>query len=147
MRLTTKGSYGLRAIVDIAMNSNGKHVTLNSVAQRQNLSAQYLEQLFSTLKKAGYIKSIKGSGGGYSLAIAADKITVAMILIALEGDVSIVANVKNRVEDNNIENSIFSKVWSKIDESMYEVINQVTIKDLVDESQRLEGNNPLMFYI
>ena len=90
MKLSTKGRYGLRAIVDLASNSQDGAVCISSIAQRQNLSESYLEQLMSLLRKAGIIESVRGAGGGYRLARPPEQISVGEILRALEGNLNLV---------------------------------------------------------
>ena len=85
MKISTKGRYGLRAMIDLSMNAADNYISLSSIAQRQALSLRYLEGIFSSLKKAGLVSSIAGSQGGYKPALPADKITMKMILTALEG--------------------------------------------------------------
>ena len=85
MKLSTKGRYGLRALIDLARYSEMEPVSISCIAERQNLSERYLEQLMSLLKKAGLIKSIRGAGGGYVLAKDAGEISVGDVLRALEG--------------------------------------------------------------
>ena len=86
MRISTKGKYGLRAMVDLAVHSADSPIPLSSIAERQDLSLGYMEQVFSVLRKAGLVKSIKGAQGGYILAEDAASITVGDVLRALEGD-------------------------------------------------------------
>ncbi len=149
MKLSTKGRYGLRAMVDITINSHGEHVALSSVAERQGLSVQYLEQVFSTLRKAGLIKSIKGAGGGYTLTDDPAMITVGAVLRAMEGDISIVNSLsKSKPEEmNNIEKCIRSSLWERIDESINTIVDEVTLKDLADDTRKLTTQNPIMFHI
>ena len=86
MKFSKKSRYGLIALVDLAVNSKYEQVALNSIADRNNISPQYLEQVFASLRRAGIVKSVKGSQGGYLLSQDADKISVAKILEALEGN-------------------------------------------------------------
>ena len=97
MRLSTKGRYGLRAMVDLAVYSKSEHVALNSIAERQGISMNYLEQVFSTLRKSGLVKSIKGAQGGYILSEEPSNIKVGRILRVLEGPLSVI--------DDNTERS------------------------------------------
>ena len=85
MKLSTKGRYGLRAMIDLARYSEVEPVSINSIAARQNISERYLEQLVALLRKAGLVKSIRGATGGYILAKDAAEISVGDILRALEG--------------------------------------------------------------
>ena len=86
MKLSMKSRYGLRALIDLAINSKTEQVALNSIAERNKISPQYLEQVFASLRKAGIVKSIKGSQGGYFLSRPPQEITVSSIIEALEGD-------------------------------------------------------------
>lgn len=148
MKLSTKGRYGLRAMVDIAMNSRGEHVALSHVAEREGLSVQYLEQVFSTLRKAGLVKSVKGAGGGYTLAQDASLITVGSILRAMEGDLSIAGKSKDEgTEHTIIEQCIRQSLWDRIDASIVTIIDEVTLKELADEAKKMNADKALMFYI
>ena len=85
MKLSTKGRYGLRALIDLAQYSEETPVSITSISKRQDISERYLEQLMSMLKKAGIVKSIRGANGGYILARDAKEISVGEVLRALEG--------------------------------------------------------------
>ena len=85
MKLSTKGRYGLRAMIDLARYSEEEPVSISSIAARQDISERYLEQLVGLLKKAGLVRSIRGATGGYILARSAADISVGDILRALEG--------------------------------------------------------------
>ena len=85
MILSKKSRYGLRALVDLSVNSKTEHMALNSIAERNGISAQYLEQVFAALRRAGIVKSIKGPQGGYLLSRPAGEITVSEIVLALDG--------------------------------------------------------------
>lgn len=85
MKLSTKGRYGLRALIDLAQNSGEEPVSITSISTRQDLSERYLEQLMSMLKKAGLVRSVRGAGGGYVLARKLEEISVGDVLRALEG--------------------------------------------------------------
>lgn len=149
MKLSTKGRYGLRAMVDLAVSSGGDHVTLYSIAERQNVSGNYLEQVFSILRKAGLVKSVKGAQGGYILADSPSNIKVGTILRALEGDLSV---VDEEVEENeasvqSIEYCIKVNVWERINESINSVVDSLILEDLANEYKKMRGDNVLMFYI
>ena len=144
MKISTKGRYGLRAIIDLALNSNGEHVSLVNIAERQDISKNYLEQVFSTLRKAGIVKSVKGAQGGYELAKDPSEITAGEILRALEGSLSVV-NSSNEKESNAIEKCINKNVWNKIDESVNTVIDNTTLEDLINEYKK--DSDVIMYYI
>lgn len=146
MKLSTKGRYGLRAMIDLALNSRENHVPLNSIAERQAISVQYLEQVFSVLKKAGMVKSIKGANGGYTLSIPAKEMTVGSILRALEGNLSIVGGTDTS-GDNAIERCISEMLWQKIDDSINTIVEGMTLYDLAEDSRRYSEIDQIMFYI
>ncbi|MBM7583115.1 Rrf2 family protein [Caldicoprobacter guelmensis] len=148
MRISTKGRYGLRAMVDLAIHSGGDYVPLNSIAERQNLSEGYLEQVFASLRKAGLVKSVKGPQGGYCLADDASKITVGDVLRVLEGDLSVVeGSDEGRDIENAVEYCINNEVWKKLNESIGEVLDSITLEDLVTAYKKLNNNMGLMYYI
>lgn len=149
MKLSTKGRYGLRAMVDLALNSKENHVPLNIIAERQEISVQYLEQVFSVLKKSGLVKSIKGANGGYTLSVPPNHITVGSILKTLEGNLSIVGGTQSSdiVNLNSIERCINDTLWKQIDDSIDRIVEGMTLDDLAENSRKYEDNNQLMFYI
>lgn len=144
MKISTKGRYGLRAIIDLALNSHGEHVSLVNIAERQDISKNYLEQVFSTLRKAEIVKSVKGAQGGYELAKDPCEITTGEILRALEGNLSVVS-LSSENEDNKIEKCIKKNVWNKIDESVNKVIDNTTLEDLINEYKK--DSDVIMYYI
>ena len=101
MKLSTKGRYGVKAMVDLAIHYGGSPVSIKSISQRQNISEYYLEQLFSSLRKAKLIKSIRGAQGGYILSKNPNEITVGEVLRALEGE-SLLIDI-NEDEENCME--------------------------------------------
>lgn len=143
MKISTKGSYGLRCIIDLALNSNGEYVSLISIAERQNISKNYLEQVFSALRKSGIVKSVKGSQGGYILGDKTSNIKVGTILRALEGDLSVIKLDEQLL--NPIENTINTIVWSKIDSIVFDYIDNLTLENVIEEHRK--QNSPLMYYI
>lgn len=147
MKLSTKGRYGLRALLDLAINSTGDHVSLYSIAERQNISENYLEQVFSTLRKSGLVKSVKGAQGGYILAVSPSKTKVGAILRALEGDLSIVEEMGGSSQDDALKNCIKLNVWDKMNESLNQVVDSITLEDLVNEYKKLNSGDSVMYYI
>ena len=91
MKLSTKGRYGLRALIDMAQYSENEPVSITSISDRQDISERYLEQLMAMLKKSGLVKSVRGAGGGYVLAKKMNEISVGDVLRALEGNLDPVA--------------------------------------------------------
>lgn len=142
MKISTKGRYGLRAVMDLCLNSNGDYVSLISIAERQNISKNYLEQVFSALRKTGIVKSVKGSQGGYLLNGKTSEVTIGNILRALEGDLSV---VKEEQSSSKIEHCIKMNLWDKIDQKLYEIIDNMTLEDLINEYNK--GTDSMMYYI
>lgn len=136
-------------MIDLSINAKGQQVALYSIAERQNISVSYLEQVFSLLRKSGLVNSIKGAQGGYFLADDPSDITVGRILRALEGDLSIVdeSNEDFEQDKKSIEYCLKINVWDKINESINKVVDTMTLQDLVEEYQEMNGTDNLMFYI
>ena len=149
MKLSTKGRYGLRAMVDLAANSSVDHVALYSIAERQELSENYLEQVFSVLRKAGLVKSVKGAQGGYILADNPSNIKVGTILRALEGSLSVVDEETEYGDStvNSIQRCLRINIWDKINASINNIVDSITLEDLVNEYKKMNGEETLMFYI
>ncbi len=129
MKLSTKSRYGLRAMADLAMNSNGEPIALMNIAKRQHLSDGYLENMFSALRRAGLVHSMKGAGGGYVLARPASEISVGEVLNVLEGDLSIVD--ENEQEVTSLRNCIQTYVWDEVSRRINTVVDKVTLNDLI----------------
>lgn len=146
MKISTKGRYGLRALLDLAVYSSGEHVPLSHIAERQNISENYLEQVFSALRKAGIINSVKGAQGGYVLAKQASDITVGTILRILEGELS-VADEELSNEGVTIQECIQVKVWDEINTRINEFVDSLTLQDLVQEYADMTAESALMYYI
>ena len=123
MKLSTKGRYGLRAMIDLAVYSEKEPVSIQSIADRQNISERYLEQLMASLKKEGLVKSIRGANGGYQLARPAIGISVGDILRALEGDLRAVTCPANGEEGNG---------------GITHAVDTIYLNQLVEESKKLK---------
>ena len=148
MRISTKGRYGLRSLIDLAVNSTGEQISIKSIAERQSISENYLEQVFSALRKAGIVKSIKGSQGGYVIATDAMDIRVGDIIRALEGKIEIVENSEEQIEAvNKIDQILTDHVWNKINQEINSIFDSITLEDLVNEYKRVNRADSYMFYI
>lgn len=140
MKISTKGRYALRLMLDLAMNSVGEPVSLKDVAKRQGISEKYLEQIISVLNRAGYVKSIRGAQGGYLLRRAPEEYTVGMILRLTEGSLAPVTCV----EDGDFpcerqENCVTVILWKKINDAINSVVDSITLQDLVDWQNEKNG--------
>lgn len=146
MKISTKGQYGLRAMLDLALYSTKEHISLGSIAERQNISANYLEHVFSSLRKAGLINSIKGPQGGYILGKDANNITVGEILRVLEGEL-FQAGEDIGAEQNKIEHCLKVAVWDKMQTVIDKFVDSITLEDLLEEYQEMNNATAYMFYI
>lgn len=143
MKLSTKGRYGLRALIDLAQYSEIEPVSISSIAARQGISERYLEQLMALLKKNGLVKSIRGAGGGYTLAKDAAEISVGDVLRALEGNLEPV-DCPAFTADASCESAgycVTKHVWKRINESINQTVNEMKISELVEESKNIGCEN------
>ncbi|MBQ7920822.1 MAG: Rrf2 family transcriptional regulator [Lachnospiraceae bacterium] len=132
MKISTKGRYTLRLMIDLAMNDEGNPIRVKDVAERQGISDKYLEQIIAILNKAGYVKSVRGSQGGYLLKKKPEEYTVGMILRLTEGSLAPVSCVEDVEECDRQKGCITFPLWKKISDAINGVVDTVTLKDLVD---------------
>ncbi|MFQ5995789.1 MAG: Fe-S cluster assembly transcription factor [Acidiferrobacterales bacterium] len=130
MKLTTKGRYAVTAMLDLALHYNQGVVTLADIAKRQGISLSYLEQLFARLRRNGLVDSIRGPGGGYSLAKDPDQISVAEIVVVINENIDTTrcGGEKNCAED---ETCLTHYLWAQLSDQIYEFLNGITLGDLV----------------
>ena len=148
MRLSKKSRYGLRALIDLSVHSKTEHVSLNSIADRNDISLQYLEQVFASLRRVGIVKSIKGPQGGYLLGYPAGKITVSQILEALEGSYEIEKEeISEENETQGISAAIQKLVIDQVNDKLREVLDTVTLEDLETEYLCYMESSQDMYYI
>ena len=144
LKLTTKGRYGLRAVIDLAMYAKNEPVSLSDVAERQNISISYLEQLVAKLKKAGIVQSTRGAQGGYALAKAPEEISVGEILRALEGSLSPVdcsaVDGEGETECSASNFCVTKYVWKRINDSINETVNNIFLSELLTESENVKSD-------
>ena len=138
MKISTKGRYALRLLIDLATNYEGEPIRLKDVAERQDISIKYLEQIISTLNKAGYVKSVRGAQDGYVLVKKPKDYTVGMILRLTEGSLAPVACIEDKeMTCERMQNCVTIKVWEKINDAVNNVVDNITLQDLVDwQSQK-----------
>lgn len=146
MKLSTKGRYGLRAVIDLAIHNDEEAVALSQIAERQGISMNYLEQLIAKLKKAGIVNGIRGAQGGYKLAANADEISIGDILRALEGDLNPVdCSEVNGTDGSNVcsnsDSCVTKYVWKRISDSINEAVDGIMLSELVDESKKIQAEN------
>ena len=133
MKISTKGRYALRLMLDLALHDNDAPVRIKDIAARQDISDKYLEQIISSLNKAGYVKSIRGPQGGYKLAKDPYGYTVGMILRLTEGSLAPVACLDDEVNQcDRQETCATLKLWQQLDDAIKSVVDTVTLADLVE---------------
>lgn len=140
MKLSTKGRYGLRALIDLALFSEDENVSIASISARQNISESYLEQLIAKLRKAGLVVSVRGAGGGYKLAKAAEEISVGDILRALEGNLDLVdcPGLKEESGCGGSEFCVTKYVWQRINDSINRTVDEIKLSQLIEESKHAQ---------
>ena len=129
MKISTKGRYALRVMIDLAVNDKGDYVSLKDISNRQEVSLKYLEQIMAMLNKAGYVKSTRGNNGGYRLAKSPEEYKVGDILRKTEGDLAPIACV-NGEECGKRENCKTFKFWQGLDNVINEYVDSKTLADL-----------------
>ncbi len=131
MKISTRGRYGIRLLIDLAEHSDEPHVTLASIAERQDISARYLEQVAVILRRAGYIRSVKGASGGYTLARDPADIVIGDALRILEGDMLIVDNLRPEETENRIQRCIRLTVYNRLNDRIASVIDRITLASML----------------
>ena len=139
MKLSTKGRYGVRAMVDLASSYGGAPVSIKTISKRENLSEYYLEQLFSPLRRANVIRSIRGAQGGYVLCKSPSEITVGDIMTILEGPIEI-ADCIDGVACDSADCCATKAVWEKIKNSIDNVMNSITLQNILDDYEVIKNN-------
>ena len=140
MKISTKGRYALRLMIDLAENSSGNPVSLKDVAKRQGISDKYLEQIISVLNKAGYVRSVRGAQGGYLLKSDPETYTVGMILRQTEGSLAPVSCIEDdKIICDRQEQCVTSIVYKKINDAISNVVDNITLQDLVDWQSEKNG--------
>ena len=130
MKISTKGRYALRVMIDLAVNDKGDYVSLKDISNRQEVSLKYLEQIMAMLNKAGYVKSTRGNNGGYILAKSPEEYKVGDILRKTEGYLAPIACV-NGEECGKRENCKTFKFWQGLDNVINEYVDSKTLADLI----------------
>ncbi|ERI90341.1 putative HTH-type transcriptional regulator IscR [Clostridiales bacterium oral taxon 876 str. F0540] len=138
MKLSTKGRYGVKAMVDLAIHYGGEPVSIKSISERQNISEYYLEQLFSPLRKAELIRSIRGAQGGYVLSRSPKDITIAEIMEVLEGPIEI-SNCLDDKSCNNVDCCATRLLWARIKNSIDSVTKSTTLQDILDDYKGMKS--------
>ena len=152
MKISTQGRYGLRALVDLAVNESAGAIPLREISQREDISERYLEQLFAKLRKAGIVSSVRGAHGGYKLNRDPGEITVGDVMRVLEGDLAPVDCTKENVEDRceHANRCVTNEIWREIKEKIEEVVDNRTLEELKEralEIKQEESDQGYMYHI
>ena len=135
MKLNTQGRYALIALVDLTRRGNKERVSLSDIASKQNISLPYLEQLFVKLRKAGIVKSFRGSSGGYVMSLEPEVLRITDILKAVDQDLDLAAENK-RIEYKNgatKEENLASKMWEQLSANIYVFLHQMRLSDIAND--------------
>lgn len=141
MKISTKGRYALRLMLDLAINDTGDFIPLKNVSERQDISVKYLEQIITVLVKAGFVKGLRGSKGGYKLARKPEEYTVGMILRLTEGSLAPVACLDDEVNlCERADHCITLGLWQEIYDAVNNVVDNVTLYDLIERNRTRSEN-------
>ena len=148
MQISTRGRYGLRAMVDMALHTNEGPLPLRVIAERQSISESYLEQVFTGLRKAGLVRASRGAQGGYELSRLAKEITVGEILRALEGPIIPVHCVGDTDSGPRCEREricITRSFWEDLRDKINDYLDSVTLLDLSERAREAMPEEPMYF--
>ena len=131
MKLNTQGRYALIALVDLSTRRNLQKVSLSEISERQNISLPYLEQLFLKLRKAGIVKSFRGSSGGYSIAKSPDLLRITEILKAVDQDLDLGSEKNSILKNSKTKEEVLSnKMWEQLSANIYVFLHQMRLSDI-----------------
>lgn len=140
MKISTRGRYALRLMLDLASNENDQYITIKSISEREEISGKYLEQIISVLSRAGFVKSSRGAQGGYKLSHPPEQYTVGMILRLIEGSLAPVACLEDDINQcARCENCVTLSVWQQIDKAVSNVVDNITLADLIRQQKMKES--------
>jgi len=146
MRISSRGEYGLRALLDLAEHAGKDPVPSADIASRQQIPEPYLNHLLTALRKAGLVRSVRGPKGGHKLARPANRITMADAVIALEGTYSpLEGKARSPTPDEPLEAAIVHGVWDEVEAAIGEVIESISLEDL--RQRKLAEQQRIMYYI
>jgi len=142
MKLSTKSTYGLRAMVNIALEHENGSISIKEISKKERISGVYLEQLLNKLRREELVKSVRGPSGGYILSKSPDKITVKDIVLILEGNISPVDCASGReswkMKCGRNKNCVAKIVWTRLAKSISDCLDAITLEDLCKEARRLQ---------
>jgi len=131
MKISTKGRYALRLMLDLAINNTGEYIPIKRIAERQEISEKYLEQIITQISRAGFVRSVRGSQGGYQLASPPENYTVGMIVRLLEGELSPVILSDEAGVYEQADRHVTADVWQEIKDAIDQVVDNIAMAELV----------------
>jgi Rrf2 family protein len=132
MKISTKGRYALRLMLDLAYHNTGSPISLKDIAKRQEISEKYLEQIIAIITKAGFVRSVRGAQGGYMLKNSPSDYTVGMILRLTEGDLAPVDCVGAEHADcNRRADCVTIRIWEQMNDAINRVVDGITLEEMV----------------
>ena len=147
MKLSTRGRYGTRALLDLALRHGEGPVLLKDVAQRQQISLRYLEHLITPLIAGGIVRSIRGAKGGVSLAKPPEEIKLSEVILLLEGSIAPVECVNNPGVCSRSESCVTRDIWGELKKAMDKVLESTTLQGLAERQKEKERPEEAMYYI
>jgi Rrf2 family transcriptional regulator, cysteine metabolism repressor len=147
MKLSTKGRYGTRALLDLALHQGDNPVQLKDIARRQNISLSYLEHLITPLRAGGLVRSIRGPGGGVALTKSPGEIKLSEVIRLLEGDISVSDCVNDPRVCNRSAACVTRDVWDELEQAMNGILEATTLQNLVEREQDKSRPEVAMYYV
>lgn len=135
MKISTKGRYALRLMLDLAQQPPTEYVSIKSVATRQGISEKYLEQIIKMLSKGGLVESTRGKSGGYRLTRTPEKYTVGEILRVTEGSLAPVSCLEEEHRCENCDDCVTYEIWQNVLDAINEVVDSITLSYLVEKQK------------
>ncbi|MBN1409529.1 MAG: Rrf2 family transcriptional regulator [Spirochaetales bacterium] len=147
MKLSKRTRYGLRLMIELALNYNKGALNLNEIARREEISLKYLSQIIIPLKNSGFVHSIRGSSGGYILSKPPDEVTVYDIVTILEGEMDIVECINDPALCDRNTYCTARNVWSRLNQSIVSLLESITLKSLARETEMNFKKNVIVYHI
>lgn len=140
MKISTKGRYALRVMIDLAEHGNGEYITLMDIAERQGISEKYLESIVSLLSKNDFLISLRGKGGGYKLSRRPEEYTVLSVLQCTEGSLAPVACLESKPNKcPKLEECKTITMWENFEKTINDYFNKITIADLINSGNGIDN--------
>ncbi len=147
MKISTKIRYGARALLELASHYGGGPIDLKEIAEKEDISLKYLEQVIVPLRTAGLVKSIRGSKGGYSLAKSPSEISLSDVVEALNGPIDLIECLKDPKSCSKSASCVTRDIWKEASEAIRQIFRSITFEEMVKRKRNKEGKTPPMYQI